>query len=234
MRNIKTISCVVICLCILNSCGPSKAEQERIEKERQDSIARVEQERVLLDQKLEQERQDSIARAERRKAKWATDSVEIVKLLPSFTIINDKENDNKKIYVAKGIPTSHYRNGAYLSCVVVGDQVQDLLLNVDFLGDDNFYLNQVDILIGENSYELYPSGQKGYDIRDLKVAEWNSCEVNSSLADKILDSNTLKIKLIGEDYTNPSKLLNISSSELEKMKQTIRLYNLFKDGKVIL
>lgn len=225
------IAASVLTVSCLFSCGPSKADQERIEKERQDSIAKVEKEKELTLQKLEQERQDSIARAEKRKQQWATDSVEISKLLPEFSITKDEELENGRIYVAKGMSTSHFRDGAYISFTTLAEKVGKLFINASVTSDNAYLLDYITLIIGDNTFDIYPDGEVGLSTdRFPIVAEWFKGDLNSNLSEKILEAQSLKIKVVGSDG---NKLLNITSGDLEKMKKTIMLYNLFNRSKVI-
>ena len=216
-------------LFLLFSCGPSAQEKERIEKERADSIARVEaQERAL---KWEQERQDSTRYANARKARWEQDSIEIVELLLSFNVSKDKEFDNKKLYVAKGISTSHYRNTAYLSFTTTDSKVDEIYINVEIVGNGIILLDHAAVIIGDNVYEVNPIGETKMDsMRYPSSAEWMIATLSSNLMSKILEAESIKVKAVGDD---DSKLISISPADLKKMKETIKLYQLFKNSKVI-
>lgn len=211
------------------SCGPSAREKERIEKERADSISQAEAREKAL--KLEQERQDSIRYAETRKARWAQDSIEIVELLPSFNISKDQEFDNKRIYVAKGISTSHYRNAAYLSFTTRDSKVDEIYINIEIVSKGIILLDHAAIIIGDDVYNLNPIGETKMDNqRYPSSAEWMTAILSSNLMNKILEADLIKVKAIGDDE---SKLINISPEDLTKMKETIKLYQLFKNSKVI-
>lgn len=223
------ISLVALGAVLFTACGPSAEEKARIEKERNDSIARVEAEALAA--KVEAERRDSIERAEKRKARWASDSVEITKLLPHFVITKDKELESKRVFVAKGVPTSHYRNAAYLSFTTMGDKADALYLNVDITGQHQILLSYATVIIGDDTYNVNSIGDSQLNTdRYPSMAEWMYGEVSSSLMDKILGAETVKIKAVGSDG---DKLITISSADLKKMKETIELYKLFKNSKVI-
>lgn len=214
---------------ILISCGPSAQEKARIEQERADSIAEAQAKELAL--KQEQERKDSIERAEQRALKWEEDSTEIMKLLPSFTIAKDTELESKRIYTAKGISTAHFRNEAYLSFTTMGTKVDKLLLNVEVAGNNSILLTKSIVFIGDDTYDISPIGEAGYSAdRFPNIGEWMTGEVSSSLMEKILDAESLKVKAVGSDG---DKLITISSGNLKKMKETIELYKLFKNSKVI-
>lgn len=211
------------------SCGQSAQEKERIEKERADSIAHVEAQAKAL--KLEQERQDSIRYANARKARWEQDSIEIVELLPSFNILKDKEFDNKKLYVAKGISTSHYRNTAYLSFTTTNSKVDEIYINVEIVGKGIILLDHASVIIGDDVYKVNPIGETKMDNeRYPSSAEWMIATLSSNLMSKILEAESIKVKAVGDD---DSKLISISPADLKKMKETIMLYQLFKNSKVI-
>lgn len=223
------LSILALIAVILTACGPSAEEKAKMEKERADSIARVEAEALAA--KLEAERQDSIDRAEKRKARWATDSLEIKKLLPSFVISKDKELESKRIFIAKGLSTSHYRNAAYLSFTTMGDKVDGMYLNVDVTGQHQILLSHATVIIGDDTYNVNSNGDSELNTdRYPSLAEWMYGDVSSALMDKILDAETLKVKAEGNDG---NKLIPISAADLKKMKETIELYKLFKNSKVM-
>lgn len=214
---------------ILISCGPSAQEKARMEQERADSIANAQAKELAL--KQEQERQDSIERAAQRALRWEADSAEIMKLLPSFSIAKDKELESKRIYTAKGISTAHFRNGAYLSFTTMGTKADELLLNVEVAGTNSILLTRSIVIIGDDTYEVSPIGEAGFSTdRYPTIGEWMTGVVSSSLMEKILDAESLKVKAVGSDG---DKLLTISPSDLKKMKETIELYKLFKNSRVI-
>lgn len=213
----------------LLSCGPTAAEKAKIEQERADSIAAVEARELEI--KRAQEEQDSIKRAENRKVQWEKDSVQIMELLPSFSTIKDKELESKRIYVAKGITTSHYNNSAYLSFTTVAGKAEDLFLNVDIVGSSSILIEYASVIIGDDFINVQPSKEVGHDVeRYPKIGEWMEGIVSANLMEKISECESLKVKAIGSDG---EKLINISPTDLEKMKMTIRLYQLFRNSKVI-
>lgn len=232
IRQILSLYLVILGLGLsLYGCGPSKAEKERMERERQDSINRA----VREAERLDSLRVDSIrkARKEARQKDISRDSTEIMALLPHFKVTKDPQFDSKRLFVYKGIQTSHFINNAYLSFATMQNNVEDLLLNVDVRGewlkDKALLITHVEVIIGDDSYVISPAERPKSEYKaensDIR-GEWMYGEVSSHLMDKILEAPSIKINVMGSDG---DKLLPVSSAELEKMKETIRLYKLMKE-----
>lgn len=212
------------------SCGPSAAEKERLEKERQDSINMALRNAEIADSL----RADSIIKAKKaaRQKDLMRDSTEIANLLPQFDVIKDPAFENKYQYVYKGTSTAHFINNFYLSFTTMTNSVDELLLNIDVEGDlfksDAIMIDYAQIIIGDDSYDIPPIGEtklKFNEQDNYKRGEWMSGEVSSSLMDKILDANSIKIKIKGSN----DKLISVTSAELKKMKVTIELYQFMKE-----
>lgn len=215
-------------------CGPTAAQKERMEQERQDSIRLVREEEI----------QDSICRDSIIRIRKANihedlkrDSIEIANLLPNFKKIQDPAFDNKYKFVYKGISTSHFTNNIYLSFEIMQNNLEGLMLNIDTRGEwmksTNIDISYAKIIIGNDSYDISPVGgvQFQYDEKDSDIwGEWMSGELSSYIMDKILEANAIKIDLIGSSIgSNGNKLISVSSSDLNKMKETIRLYKLITE-----
>lgn len=230
MRKTVLISLAALTVAVI-SCGPSAEEKARIEQERADSLARVEAEKAAA--KLEAERLDSIRHAQERLERWATDSVKIAELLPLVTVTKDKAIERNRTYTAKGVSSAHYRNGVFVSFTTEGTRLEDLYLNVELLSNDAFLPDRVLVIIDDKPTDLPREGEAMMDVDRVpyKVSEWMKCSIPSNVADKILGAESVKIKVEGSN--SAEKLFTVSGNELDKMKDVISLYKLFKNNKVI-
>lgn len=234
MRKLQILSSFISILgfaFVISSCGPSAEEKARMEKERQDSINIATRKAEIRDSL----RRDSITRFknEARQKDITRDSTEIASLLPHFNIKQDPEFETKKMFIYKGISTSHFINNAYLSFATVQNKVEDLLLNVDIMGEwlkkDAIYIDYAEVIIGDENYIVSPSGGTKLEYKDTNKdisGEWMSGEVSPALMNNILEAKTIKINVVG---TYGTRLISVSSNDLDKMKATIRLYKQMKE-----
>lgn len=215
---------VVLTLSGCDNGAKAREESERIAREQADSIARVEEQARLL--RIEQERADSIERALLRAERFAADSAARAELLPAFKVTENVSDAGCTDYRIKGTPTGHYQNSAYLSFTTLDGRASELCMNFDYYGSDWLYMEKAVVIIDDNAYDVVPDRSETSDNvgNNLMCSEWFSSTDISQVISALDDAKSMTVRLVGKDRT---KDLKISQRQLEGMKKTVKLYNLF-------
>lgn len=219
------LTAILTLLALLSGCGGQSSADAVRQQQRQDSIAKAkaEEERRIADSIAVAEAKIEAERKERLKEKAKEDSIEIASLLPQFSCIENSENKDTKLYVAKGISLKHQGNRIYLSFKTFDDKPRDLLINADCCGSDWLMPKNAVITLDGESFDVVP-GDTGSDVySDLSCHEWFSADCPYGFTEKLKDAKEISVKLIGE---SDSRTIKLSKKDLDNMKKTARLYEL--------
>lgn len=211
---------------VLTACGESaeqRQQREAAEAQRvADSIAVVESARA----KLEQQRLDSIARAEKRQARMAADSTLRAELLPFFTEELNTDGSGASLFVIKGTPNNHRQNSAFLSFRVDNGSAREIFLNVSSFGNNWLLIDRASLLIDSYSpIELtLPDEVSGVVNSDTTCSEWFTSLLSSDTLDKLMEAESISVKLVGEEK---DKTIKLNPKQVANMQKTIKLYRAF-------
>lgn len=224
--NKRYISSIILLIGTLlaTSCGESAKEREAREaaeaEHKADSIAQIEAERA----KLEQQRLDSIASVQKRTERIAADSALRAELLPVFAEEKNADGSGASLYKIKDAPKGHLQNYAYLSFTVDNGSAREIFINVCYNGKDWLNIERCSIEIDDDINDI-SIGDVSNKVNDnLSCSEWFTAPLYSGTIDKLMDTKTVKIRIIGDEN---SKSITLTPKQISGIQKTIKLYRAF-------